>query len=341
MTKKLVVCADGTWNSAADAVPTNVIRLYHLLADRHGDGTEQVAFYDAGVGTAGLLDRVLGGVTGKGIDQNIADAYRFLVERYEEGDELYFFGFSRGAYTVRSAVGFIRKCGLLRPDRLHLLPRALALYRRRDATADPPDVVAFREANARDIASFDFLGVWDTVGSLGIPYGRLRRWTAGLHEFHDVRLSTRVRSAFHAIAIDEDRQHLEPTLWEERDLAEQRVEQTWFAGSHLNVGGGYAHGTELSSITLQWMIDRARECGLAFDDERVSAEVKPSYRGSLGRTPALHRRLGLTGHVRAIGEQSPGTERVHATAYQRMDDATLGYAPANLVAYRAKQAIGR
>src|SRR5262249_26159885 len=128
MSKKIVICCDGTWNTRDQKSPTNVVRIHDAVLPTDADGRAQVAFYHQGVGTNGW-DRLIGGAFGFGLSRCVRDAYRFVVEHFEPGDELYFFGFSRGAYTARSAVGFIHNCGILRPEYAGKVDEAYAVYR--------------------------------------------------------------------------------------------------------------------------------------------------------------------------------------------------------------------
>ena len=170
--KRIVVCSDGTWSVPDKERPTNVTRMARAVAPTAPDGRVQVVFYDAGVGTEGLWSRFAGGVSGKGIEKNIRDCYRFLMHNYEEGDEIYLFGYSRGAYTVRSLAGMVRNVGLLWKSEAGELGRAYQLYRRRDAGPSSEEARAFRAAHSQE-AAITFIGVWDTVGALGIPLRRL------------------------------------------------------------------------------------------------------------------------------------------------------------------------
>lgn len=181
--KRLVLCCDGTWNSAdqeRDGVPcpTNVVRLAYRVAKRDGQ-TPQIVYYDQGVGTGNVVDRYSGGAFGEGLEDNILDAYRFLVANYESGDELFLFGFSRGAFTARSIGGMIRKCGILRRDSVQHYRDAVALYRN-EAHPDDDGPNNFRKQYSVDGATdtkIKCIGVWDTVGSLGIPLRGLRAFT--------------------------------------------------------------------------------------------------------------------------------------------------------------------
>src|SRR5689334_12586040 len=141
--KRIAICCDGTWNKATQAFPTNVAKTKSAIAPI-GNGVEQLAFYDSGVGTGGLFDKVLGGITGRGLEQNVHDAYRYLVEHYNAGDEIFFFGFSRGAYTARSTAGMIRKCGILRRDEISRIKEAYDLYKNAGIHPDSDQAKSFR-----------------------------------------------------------------------------------------------------------------------------------------------------------------------------------------------------
>ena len=186
--KRLVVCSDGTWNSPEQKHPTNVLKMARMVTPSALDGTPQVVFYDQGVGTGNWVDRWIGGITGKGLSKNIQDAYRFLMHNYEDGDEVFLFGFSRGAYTARSTAGFIRNCGLLHKRHSDEVDKTYELYRRRDAGPKSNAAVTFRSSYSREI-EVKFVGVWETVGLLGIPLLGLRFLTHRKYRFHDLELS--------------------------------------------------------------------------------------------------------------------------------------------------------
>jgi len=332
MSKRLVMCCDGTWNTAGQRSPTNVVKFHDAIASQAADGTEQKVFYHNGVGTnTNGWDRIRGGAFGFGLSQIVRDTYRFLVENYEPGDELFFIGFSRGAFTARSTAGFVRNAGILRRDQEDRINQAYALYRT-DEGPDSPAAVAFRKAYAlSDETPIRFIGVWDTVGALGVPNVGLpgtnflnRRWA-----FHDTKLSTRVQSAFQALAIDEARRPFEPTLWEPQpEAVNQELEQVWFAGSHCDVGGGYPE-RELADITLNWMINRARACGLEFRN----GAAPPDPNLALGK---LHdSRTGLyillSPDHRALGAKDPTHEYASSSAVER--HKKNNYAPQNLTVY--------
>jgi uncharacterized protein (DUF2235 family) len=274
--KRLVVCCDGTWNrpdhvDQGVAAPTNVAKLALAVAERDDDGVPQLLHYEAGVGTR-RSERLLGGGFGLGLSRNVRDAYRFLVDAYEPGDELFLFGFSRGAYTARSLAGLVRNAGILRRDERGRVDQAYTLYRNPHRDTEPSGIAAelFRRSYAQGEAPIECIGVWDTVGALGIPIDGFRPpLLSRMWSFHDTRLSRSVRHAYHAVAIDERRRPFRPTLWErQRDAGDQVLEQVWFAGVHCDVGGGY-RDPELSEIPLLWMAGKARDCGLALDPDHL------------------------------------------------------------------------
>jgi uncharacterized protein (DUF2235 family) len=281
--KRLVVCCDGTWNrpdhvDRGVAAPTNVAKVGLALSDLDDVGNRQLLHYQAGVGTR-RHERLLGGGLGVGLSRNVCECYRFLVENYEAGDELYFFGFSRGAFTARSTVGLVRNAGILRPEHRNRIDEAYALYRNPDRDSEPGGIAAelFRRSYSHADVFVDFVGVWDTVGALGIPIDGFRPpLLSRLWTFHDTKLSRYVRHAYHAIAIDERRRPFRPTLWEQQDGAEdQTLEQVWFAGVHCDIGGGYGDPS-LSEIALLWMVEKATECGLAFKAGHFDARTPGS-----------------------------------------------------------------
>ena len=341
MAKRIVVCCDGTWNTPDEAehgvaTPTNVTKAALTVAPRDSKGIEQHVFYDKGVGT-GVFDHLRGGAFGWGLSKKIKEAYQFVVANYDLGDELYFFGFSRGAYTVRSTVGFIRNSGLLKREFIDKLDDAYTLYRRRDDESHPRGIEAqlFRKSFSYEVR-IKFIGVWDTVGALGIPLSGFRflnkRWA-----FHDVQLSTWVDNAYQALAIDEKRKPFKPAIWEQQADAgkvNQKLEQVWFAGVHTNVGGGY-EDAGLSDIALLWMIQNAEACGLAFDQDYISRNIKPNTLGVLRNSKTDLYRL-MPDFIRPIGRGTNSHESVADSAVKRQKQAKdPAYDPGNLRQYLA------
>lgn len=279
MKKRLIVFCDGTWNQADRPAVTNVCKLRDAVDESEGATVRQHVHYEAGVGTR-RWERVRGGAFGVGLSRNVLHSYEFLVDRYEPGDELFFFGFSRGAFTARSLAGLVRNSGILRREHRDMVNDAYRLYRSRKPGDAPSEHAAeeFRGKYSHPDAEIAFIGVWDTVGALGIPIDGFRppllsqRWT-----FHDTTLSRFVLNAYHAISIDERRRPFSPTLWvkkvaEDGTIEEpperQTVRQVWFAGVHSDVGGGYPDPS-LSEIPLLWIAGRARSCGLVLKPDHL------------------------------------------------------------------------
>lgn len=301
MPKKLIVFCDGTWNQSDQmsdngrACPTNVFRLFQATEPLDQDGNPQVVHYIEGVGTR-RWERLRGGGFGYGISANIQNAYCFLVSNYAPGDEIFLFGFSRGAYTARSIAGLIRNVGILRRNKLHLVKEAYGYYTDRSDAWHPQseNAVKFRTDNTHGKETIRFLGVWDTVGALGAPFGAVLGWIIGTifkTRFHDTKLSSIIESAYHALAIDERRWPFRPTLWELSPDHKARnagavdtnggipyYEEQWFPGVHSNVGGGYAD-SGLADYALDWMAKRAQHYGMTFNFEALDGpEFKPNVK---------------------------------------------------------------
>lgn len=332
-TKRLVVCCDGTWNepdhkAGGAPCPTNVVKLAALIPPDDGL-LEQRVLYHRGIGSVeNFARRWIDGATGLGITRNLADCYRWLVRNYLPGDELYLFGFSRGAYTARSLAGFVRNSGILRPNNEDLIDQALALYRSRDARSTPRAAASrlFRQSYSwSDKTPIQCVGVWDTVGSLGIPntmvQGVLKHLLGMNREFHDTDLSSTVAYAFHAISIDEHRWPFLPTLWTQTDSGRavgQHLEQVWFPGFHSDVGGGNPHSA-ISDVTLGWMVDRAKMAGLTVNSPASIGgpdfpNFAPSETGVITNSMTLIYRLFLRSGVRTIDSANPNMNEDVSTA---------------------------
>lgn len=283
--KRLVVCCDGTWQRLYGGALTNVALTARAIAARDAQDNPQIVYYSAGVGASLEGLSLWQGMTGADLDENLIEAYTFINLNYEPGDQLYLFGFSRGAYTVRSLAGLLRKCGVLRRAHVDKTHDALKLYRTHDIKADSVEAERFRIAHAaawpRITAPFTapptdlrirYLGVWDTVGALGIP--RVLPISLGLnkqYQFHDTALSRAVESARHAVAIDERRKAFAPTLWSNVDAfntpgAPPQVAQAWFPGDHGGVGGSDV-SRGLSNCALLWVLEGAEAAGLTLARE--------------------------------------------------------------------------
>jgi len=273
MSRNLVICCDGTGNEINDR-HSNVLKLYRVLARTD----EQRVFYDPGVGTLAALndwarfrqntEKVAGLALGYGLDQNVLDAYRFLVENYEDGDRIFMYGFSRGAYTIRVLAGFINVIGLLSPEQIHLCRHALVAYKQ-ISDRDSFDRTRVYERVLRPTRPpIRFLGLWDTVSSIIVPR-RDRLYLPSLHKLAYTARNPSVQTVRHALAIDERRRMFRPYLWNEGDEywggpfrsnnpVAQDVQQVWFAGVHSDIGGGYPEKQSgLSKISLKWMIDES------------------------------------------------------------------------------------
>jgi uncharacterized protein (DUF2235 family) len=285
--KRIAIFLDGTRNKLENN--TNVWRLKSLCDPTAPD---QIVYYSKGVGTNfGELGR--GAVEGYGIDDEIIDAYAWLTDSFEPGDEIFLFGFSRGAYTARSLSGLISKCGVLRPGAPLSIEQLYARFRR---YADPTINELIHGGQPTDLeerwilkycvpSKIRLVAVWDTVGSLGSPIAPIRKKVAQ-YRFLDTHLRLNNEFAFHALAIDEHRKSFEPTLWTKTTdnvpaanappprLLSQ-VEQRWFVGAHANVGGGYASDV-LAQPALEWLMGKAASLGLSFRDTFVADQQSPT-----------------------------------------------------------------
>ena len=340
--KKLVICLDGTWNEPEEASektkfkeePTNVLKVVRGVKPRDAGGVVQVAYYHTGVGTdAGLYDKWIGGALGVGLSADVQEAYRFVANNYLPGDRLYIFGFSRGAFAARSLAGFIGALGLLDKKRLAWLPEAYKLYRTPpDKRAASPYKKTLDKLGIEFAADLPihFIGVWDTVGALGSPTPLLNRLSRRWVGFHDTDLGKNVKHAYHAIAVDERRRPFKADLWTARGHEKQVVEQVWFAGVHSNIGGSYRNRV-LSDIALQWMVQRAEECGLEFKQHLHELTPEPVAAGRVENSFTFAykvlRLLKVPPYDREIGDKQVGeekgkpgvNERVHWSARQALE----------------------
>lgn len=341
--KRIVVCCDGTWSSAdrkrnGKPAPTNVVRVAQTVAGADSLGIEQRVYYGPGVGSEGnWLYRWFAGATGWGLSDNLKDAYRFVVEHYQPGDELFLFGYSRGAFTVRSLAGMIFNAGVLKSEFAGRVDAAFDLYRSRSPLAHPDavDAVQFRERFAwEDRTPIHFIGVWDTVGALGNPLLLHKSPLSRRVQFHDTQLGPTVRFAYHALAIDEKRRHFQATRWQRHpEAGDQEMEQRWFVGVHGDVGGGSEH-EGLSDITFDWLVRQARRSGLMVGDTGTAPDVLQgpgrSRRGLYRLIPPWHRPIGADARHRH-------GEVVDESAKRRWHD-DAGYRPPELGKFLRRQA---
>ncbi|MFT6024798.1 MAG: hypothetical protein ACI9PY_002930 [Ascidiaceihabitans sp.] len=358
MTRIAIFC-DGTWNSSKIPETTSIHKLQSAVQSDPSQG--QVAAYFAGVGTDArfkgrvgqFFNKWGGGAFGWGLDGKVKEAYEFICKIYSPGDELYFFGFSRGAYTARSVAGMIRKCGIATDTTPDGINAAFELYRRTgpENAPDQPHIRTARkamspnfatsqkDADARggaDIVKIAYVGVWETVGAQGIPPSLLGP-VAGLwnrrYKFHDMALSSLVKSARHALALDEQRALYTPALWDNLDNRVDKTglnsgdvgplrpfQQVWFVGDHKTLGGA---GPEqpLSVLPLEWIVQGAGRLTLKSDVRFPLTEpdpLVPAPRISKGRKLFAKWRLGPQ-HKREL----------HASAQARADGIST-YRPGSL-----------
>jgi hypothetical protein len=308
--KRIVVLIDGTWGKEDTGADTNVAKLdsgkkvvtQAFIKEQSTDGTVQNVHYHEGVGAEGdLVRKLLGGAIGLGLKKIIQDAYEFVVADYNVGDEIYIFGFSRGAYAARALAGLIGASGIQRRKDAQEFEVAWNHYRvkpsarqqpRTASLADQKTIADYHSLAARaafhDTRSIKCVAVWDTVGSYGIPAGiglaPLARFYAQITlGFHDTSFGEHIEVGLHALAVDEHRRPFVPTFWTmpKGKRPNGHVEQTWFAGAHENVGGGCAD-SGLSDQALIWMIARVQTLtGLEFDAPAVKSNTKPMISGEV------------------------------------------------------------
>jgi uncharacterized protein (DUF2235 family) len=359
--KRIALFLDGTWNNVSDN--TNVWRLKSLCTR----SSEQLVYYSAGVGTQ-TGERLSGGMFGIGINEEVIDAYQWLVEHYEPGAQVFIFGFSRGAFTARSLAGFISKCGLLKPGSPVSMKQMFERYRKGTAQS----VLALGKVVESGLPLEDrwikeysrpipiwFQGVWDTVGALGVPLPCVPNVSREDFAFLETDLRINDTHAYHALAIDEHRKAFAPTLWVKstpkqgdtyppRDL--DHVEQRWFAGAHANVGGGYENDL-LAQIPLQWLMNKAIAHGLEFKDNVVidGDENTCPIRDSLAEMAhGIYEVLTLGKHYyRSIGAEPRDTgEAVESTINETIDGTVFDrwradetYRPPNLKEWAARRGV--
>jgi len=365
--KNIIVCADGTGNKGGYSPDSNVYKVYNAvdknLSGQCNDGvevSEQIIFYDNGVGTeTNKYLRALGGAIGFGFARNVCDLYKFLARNYVPGDRIFFFGFSRGASTVRACNGMIYKCGLAKGVGLRnrelddLIDEAFAAYKCHKTNPAKADNFKSSERSYRDVP-IQFLGVWDTVVALGFPKrtdvtGPLTFVLNVLfflfeeilnifwpHKFYHYKLTDNVINAYQALAIDDERTAFWPYVWNEgniegvQDLSKCNVEQVWFAGMHSNVGGGYERAG-MAAIPLYWMALRAQEHGLMFE----TGSLQDIYNSTHIHGRMYNSRDGFgffyRYHPREIEnlckKKLQAKIRIHRSVMERMNHRTANYAP--------------
>lgn len=302
--KRLVFCFDGTWNKVTAGTPTNVVLTAASIERVTSTKTTQIIHYDEGVGT-GIREKYTGGIFGAGLVVNLREAYRFLIFNYDPGDEIFVFGFSRGAFTARSFAGLLRHVGVLRRLHVHKIDKAIELYKARkdDADGRSDRLRRFRAdfadntcidadednwrcskfsghvVGATPLLKIKYLGLWDTVAALGVPaVAPGSSWFNRDHQYHDTSVSGFIENLRHAVALDEQRSAFAATLADGLDaLNRQRgfdpadvsapYQERWFPGVHGSVGGG-GDIRGLSDGALHWVLEGAKRAGLELDTEK-------------------------------------------------------------------------
>ena len=359
MSKNIVICSDGTGNSAIKGRGTNVFKLFEAV-DLNGhrtnpDLTPQVGLYDDGVGTEDFKPlKIFAGVTGFGLSRNVRQLYKELVRIYDPGDRIFLFGFSRGAFTARTLSGFIAACGILDVSKLRTtrklekaVRKAYKSYRHRYRTElaklflgepDNKKIELFKKTHCLegdDPIEIEFLGVWDTVDAVGLPFHLSDFINLVIHRFKfpDRTLNKSVKRACHALAIDDERLSFRPLLWEYSDDSDKkRIEQVWFAGAHSNVGGGYPK-QGMSLVALDWMIRKAMESGL-----RVLESDHSLFHEHANVDDKLYNpRAGLGMFYRwkprdiaAMCRKNKVPPAIHLSVLERIAHGSEDYAPGNL-----------
>ena len=316
--KNIVICCDGTLAKFDErAQNTNVVRLYERLVD----DARQTTYYDPGVGTHSRLrgkierswERIQEAAWGSGITRKVETAYRYLMDVYDPGDRVYLFGYSRGAHTVRLLAEMLDRCGLLTRGSQHLIPYATHIFRMDTGERSSQVARDFRRSMSRE-CQVHFVGVWDTVASVGV--GPMRRY------FRDRPLAPGVRFGYQALSIDERRRQFRVARWNEENIpTRQTIEQVWFAGFHADVGG-QAADRAVSDKSLIWMLRRAEEKDLLLRSDWLGG----LDREGLGQLQPSHRwiwRLPFLTETRRIREG----DLVHRSVELRRDAPDVDYRP--------------
>jgi len=373
--RNIVLCSDGTGNQGGTTPDSNVFKIYNAVKiNSQKNETEQITFYDNGVGTSKIsIMKALGGGMGVGFKQNVRDLYEFLGRNYKEGDDIYIFGFSRGAATVRAFAGMIEHCGLVVKRRIKeadrseeefqgLINRAMNAYEKGKLIKFPDGKIQernyteaklFREDKAYRHSEFapkgklkiEFMGIWDTVSSLGVPQlGNFdllvnKRYP---HLFYDFEPKDRIKNIYHAIAVDDERLTFRPMVWDETNFnGGGTIEQVWFPGMHSNVGGGYDR-QELATVTLDWIIEKLSDHkdssppngGLvlkpsAIDDAKSDANPFGKLHDSRSGSGIFYR-YQPRNIMRLCANRLKGQIKIHNSVFKRIKFRTGGYAPLSI-----------
>jgi uncharacterized protein (DUF2235 family) len=314
MPKNIVVFSDGTGQEGGKGNNTNVYKLFNMIEDRTEN---QASFYDRGLGTG--WRKLSGNVAGMGISKNIRECYEFIFENYQAGDNIFLFGFSRGATTVRSLSAFIHLFGILPKSRPELIKQAYKIYKESDGTARKNLAKDFVSRHHNQWCKIKFLGVWDTVDALGLPFKKLDFFVDWIplfrHKYHNLRLSNSVTHARHALAIDDERLTFHPKIWDKDIEDYQTMKQVWFCGMHTDVGGGYKEH-DLSDIALTWMVLEAKECGLRiFSNNEV--ELDQNFDGTMHDSRKGFLKKLFRKKIRSWNSETHGKPAVHESVLLR------------------------
>ncbi|WP_206484123.1 DUF2235 domain-containing protein [Thalassotalea sp. G2M2-11] len=321
MMKRIIICADGTWNRpeqlGKEQYPTNVLLFARHILPQDSAGIKQVVFYDWGIGS--YHDNLTGGGLGAGLEKNVMDGYRFLVHNYDVGDEIFLFGFSRGAYTVRSLCGLINNCSVLKSADGHLVEKAFDIYKTKKYSPNSPFAQQWREHHAiAPQVNIHFVGVWDTVGAMGLPFS-IFGLIKDKHLFYDRKLGNNVKTVRHALALDETRDDFEPTIWLPKSSVD--IAQVWFSGVHSDIGGSYKPdqaGKLLSEIPMQWLLTEAESSGLNFDNEIHQRALKAEHCVNARQHNEYKGKYKLLGkRIREIPAQTENPTYVHSSVKKR------------------------
>jgi len=354
MSKNIILLSDGTGQRGGVGYETNVWSLYKSIVHNNPN---QLICYDDGVGSQkSRVQKILGGMTAFGLAQNVRDLYTFLIRHWEPEDRIYLFGFSRGAFTVRILSDLIAHCGIIRlnpnitsENQLNELIES-AYVATLKAYHHPKYAKAFNDTYSWNVKpNIHFIGVWDTVGAIGVPFKQARFAMHNLIEygFRGHALNDCVNYAAHAISIDDNRETFHPVVWDERiDHNPERINQMWFAGVHTNIGGGYPKN-QLSRVSLEWMIDQIKladeKAGLSDSEsllfcknklETISSDKDTHGRMYNSRSSISTVYRFLPRNMKAYGESySEEKIKIHPSVFERIAHNTDSYSPHNLTDY--------
>ncbi len=310
-----VIILDGTMSTLDEGFETHAGQVFRLCQQVGGRIN---VFYESGIQWSGWKSAP-DVMMGRGINRQIRRAYGYLASRYRPGDTIYLFGYSRGAYAVRSLAGVIDQVGLLRAEETTVRNIRTA-YRHYRKDGPTPFSEAFRKAYCHPDVKIEMVGVWDTVKALGLRLPLLWRWAENQHNFHNHALGHHVRNGFHALALDETREVFGPVLWDCPEGWQGHVEQVWFRGTHGDVGGhlgGFEEARPLANISLVWMLERAEDCGLPLpQDWRMRYPVDPAA-PSVGTWRGWGK-IFMLRSKREVGACSD--ERLHSSVRNRSDE---------------------